>query len=69
MTKNGITDACSTKDRHPLLSIVVHCWPLLAIVAHCWTLVCQDLPFHRIPHTAKMLLYCTVYTGLNAQKL
>ena len=32
--KNGITDACSTVDCCPLMSIVVHCSPLLPIVVH-----------------------------------
>ena len=42
LQKNGITDACSTADCCPLMSIVVHCCPLLPIatqllptVVHC----------------------------------
>ena len=34
--KNGITDAFSTADCCPLLSIVVHCCLLLSIVVLCW---------------------------------
>ena len=34
MNKNGITDACSTADCCPFLSIVANCCPLLSSVPH-----------------------------------
>ena len=74
--KNGITDACSTVDCCPLLSVVVHCCPLLSIVVNCCSLLrmlwlnysCVSPPMSSTYHPSRANLTVRIFLRYEIEK-